>query len=132
MAMEHAMKCVGAVLAHGVGTERRPAQRSVLTCAELQQLVACLRADVVLVQPLEQSPDPLVDLSTARHTNTRVSCLPPRQRQGTKTEGTQAVLTSSNFRFATAEVAADADCVYTLVNDTITGCGGPISGRRQM
>jgi hypothetical protein len=78
MTMEHAMKCVGAVLAHGVGTERRPAQRSVLTCAELQQLVACLRADVVLVQPLEQSPDPLVDLSTARHTNTRVSCLPPR------------------------------------------------------
>lgn len=37
-------------------------QAAAFTCAKLQQLVACLAADATLVQPFEQSSDPLVDL----------------------------------------------------------------------
>lgn len=80
------------------------------TCAKLEQLLACLTANAALVQPLKQSSDPLVDLP-AQCSRRSVLAQPMRLDSNLAVPGDQRSLTSSNFRLASADVAAAADCL---------------------
>ena len=90
------------------------------TCAELEELVAGLRADVVLVKPLEQLAETLVHLrsihtqrcqSQTRSVERKVAGRNRSLRSCGKHCMQSSKLTSSIFLFATAEVFAADDCV---------------------
>ena len=88
----------------------RGEQGASFTCAKLEQLVTRLAANATLVQPFEQSSDPLVDLP-AQYSRRSVFVQSIRLDSNLAVPAGQRSLTSSNFRLLTADVAAAADCL---------------------
>ena len=88
----------------------RGKQGASFTCAKLEQLVTCLAANATLVQPFEQYSDPLVDLP-AQYSRRSVLAQPIHLDSNLAVPAGQCILTSSNFRLLTADVAAAADCL---------------------